>query len=231
MKLVLTCEHGGNKIPKKYVSFFKNQQAILETHRGLDLGALDIFESLKSLSDFSQFSKTSRLLIELNRSLHHKNLFSEFSKEISIEEKEKLIHTYYSTYRNKVENKIEEYINIGETVLHISIHSFTPFLKGEIRNCDVGLLFDPKRPLEKHFSKSFRAHILKINPNYNIRYNYPYLGKADGFTTYLRKQFLENYIGIELEINQRFSENNLMDSHLKQDIFTVLESYSTGKLK
>ncbi|MCX7547632.1 N-formylglutamate amidohydrolase [Xanthomarina sp. F1114] len=231
MKLVLTCEHAGNKIPKNYVSYFKNQQVILETHRGLDLGALDIFESLKSLSDYSHYSKTSRLLIELNRSLHHKNLFSEFSKEISIEEKEKLIHTYYSTYRTKVENKIKEFINAGETVLHISIHSFTPLLNGEIRNCDMGLLFDSRRISEKHFSKNYKKLMLKINPNYNIRYNYPYLGKADGFTTYLRKQFLENYIGIELEINQKFSENNLMDSQLKQDVFTVLESYSTGKLK
>ena len=33
--------------------------------------------------------------------------------------------------------------------------------------------------------------------------NYPYLGKADGFTTSLRQEFQERYIGIELELNQK----------------------------
>lgn len=33
--------------------------------------------------------------------------------------------------------------------------------------------------------------------------NYPYLGKADGFTTSLREEFQEQYIGLELELNQK----------------------------
>ena len=41
-------------------------------------------------------------------------------------------------------------------------------------------------------------------PDLSIRCNYPYKGNADGFTTYLRKQFSEKkYLGIELEINQK----------------------------
>jgi len=231
MKLVLTCEHGGNNIPIEYAYLFKEHQAILNSHRGFDLGSLDLFEILKPLADFSLSSETSRLLIELNRSLHHKKLFSEFSKNLSIEEKENLIQSYYLVYRNNVENKIKQFINAGEIVLHISVHSFTPVLNSEIRYCDIGLLFDPKRPSEKQFSKYFKEKILKKNLDYLIRYNYPYLGKADGFTTYLRKQFLENYIGIELEINQNFSKNNIMNSILKQHVFDVLVSYSTGKLK
>jgi hypothetical protein len=44
-----------------------------------------------------------------------------------------------------------------------------------------------------------------------VRYNYPYLGKMDGFTTYLRKQFISNYIGIELEVNQKYVKENKLD--------------------
>jgi len=231
LKLVLTCEHGGNYIPKEYAYLFKDHQAILNSHRGYDLGSLDLYEFLKPLSNFSFSSNTSRLLIEPNRSLHHKKLFSEFLKNISKEEKDVLINTYYLDYRNKVEKQIREYLSDGETVLHISVHSFTPILNSKIRNCDKGLLFDSRRPSEKQFCLKFKEQILKINPNYKIRFNYPYLGKADGFTTYLRKQFPENYIGIELEINQKFSKNNKMNSLLKQNVYVVLESYSTGKLK
>ena len=34
MKLVLTCEHGGNTIPNEYAAYFKEHQTILNTHRG-----------------------------------------------------------------------------------------------------------------------------------------------------------------------------------------------------
>jgi len=37
-----------------------------------------------------------------------------------------------------------------------------------------------------------------------VRRNYPYTGKSDGFTAYLRRRFpADAYIGIELEINQK----------------------------
>lgn len=231
MKLVLTCEHGGNNIPKEYASLFEEKQTILKTHRGFDLGALDLFECLKPLSDVSFSSTTSRLLIELNRSLHHNSLFSEVSKGLSKEEKAILTTSYYSTYRNEVENQIKEFMDAGERVLHISVHSFTPILNEEIRNCDIGLLFDSRRTSEKQFSKNFKTSILKTNPDYRVRFNYPYLGKFDGFTSYLRKVFPDNYMGIELEVNQKFSDNNQMNSQLKKDMFTSLEPYSTGKLK
>ncbi|TYA54774.1 N-formylglutamate amidohydrolase [Formosa maritima] len=224
MKLVLTCEHGGNTIPKEFAFLFKEHQTVLNSHKGYDLGSLDLFETLKPLSNFFLASETSRLLIELNRSLHHNKLFSEFSKTLSIEEKEHLIQSYYLVYRNTVENKIKQFINAEETVLHISVHSFTPVLNSESRNCDIGLLFDSRKPSEKQFSKTFKEYLAKEKTKYRVRFNYPYLGKADGFTTYLRKQFPKNYIGIELEINQKFTKDEIIDVQLKQDLYSVLKT-------
>ncbi|MFI4875804.1 MAG: N-formylglutamate amidohydrolase, partial [Blastopirellula sp. JB062] len=46
--------------------------------------------------------------------------------------------------------------------------------------------------------------LLALNPDFRIRFNYPYLGKADGLTTSLRKKLTgDRYVGIELEVNQR----------------------------
>lgn len=223
MKLVLTCEHGGNYIPIEYNALFTNQEAVLHSHRGFDLGALDVFQSLKPIADFSKFSTTSRLLIELNRSLHHKNLFSEFTNKLSKAEKQKIIAQYYKPYRDAVEGVILQYIQEGETVIHISIHSFTPIWKKVERRVDIGLLYDSRIPKEKDFCKVFKAEILRISNNYDIRFNQPYLGRSDGFTTYLRKQFSENYIGIEIEINQKYSRNNQMASELKVVLLTALD--------
>ncbi|TMM30519.1 N-formylglutamate amidohydrolase [Polaribacter aestuariivivens] len=223
MKLLLSCEHGGNKIPANLQYIFKNDEAVLETHRGFDLGALDVFNHLKPLANTFFFSEESRLLIELNRSLHHKNLFSEFSKSLSKTEKDHLILNY-KIYRNSVETEIRKSIENNETVLHLSVHSFTPILHSIKRNCDIGLLYDSKKKAEKEFCQQFKSEILAIDTSVNVRYNYPYLGKADGFTTYLRKQFPTNYIGVELEVNQQFSKNNKMEKSVKYLLYKSLEN-------
>ena len=223
MKLLLTCEHGGNDIPLAYKKFFYNED-VLKTHRGYDLGALDMFEFLKPLSDASFFSTTSRLLVELNRSLHNKQLFSEFTKDLSKSDKAKIIEEYYSPYRKAVENKIKSYIENDDAVLHLSIHSFTPNLNGKDRSCDIGLLYDSSKKPERQFCKQLSAKFIKQDSNLNVRFNYPYLGKADGFTTYLRKQFPKHYLGIEIEVNQKFTKNIIMNFPLKQNIYKGIDA-------
>jgi len=223
MKLVLTCEHGGNDIPTKYLPLFADAQETLKSHRGFDLGALDLFHQLSKLAYFSQSSTISRLLIELNRSLGRPKLFSEFTKDLSQQVKLELFDSYYFPYRTEVEKKISELIAKGEEMLHLSVHSFTPVWKGESRNADIGLLYDPSKPGEKAFCENFKRQLLLQSPGLKIRYNYPYLGIADGFTTYLRERFPKNYSGIELEVNQKWASQNKMDPGLKASIFNALE--------
>ena len=223
MKLILTCEHGGNDIPENYKKLFTNK-AVLKTHRAYDLGALDAFQHLKSLSEASYYSTTCRLLVELNRSLFSKSLFSEFTRGLSKKEKSETLQKYYIPYRTNVEYKIAEYIKSNQQVLHLSIHSFTPNLNGDERKCDIGLLYDSRKKKEQEFCKQLKAKLLQQNPNLNVRFNYPYLGKADGLTTFLRKQFPVNYLGIEIEINQKYALKNSLDSKLKQTIYNALDN-------
>lgn len=225
MKLILTCEHGGNDIPKRYQTYFKGSQLVLNSHRGFDLGALDLFKTLEPLADYTLHSEISRLLIELNRSLHHPKLFSEFTKTLPEADKTALIQSHYLVYRNQVETTIRQWIESGEPVLHISVHSFTPVLNNTERHADIGLLYDSKNAAEKTFCKKFKNALKTAHPNLNVRFNYPYLGKADGFPTYLRKQFPSNYIGIEIEVNQKYVENNQLQSELKTSIFSALKKF------
>lgn len=223
MKLVLTCEHAFNTIPPEYQNLFTNARETLKSHRGYDPGALDLFYELKDLSDFSFFHETGRLLVEVNRSKGHSNLFSEFTKNLSGKQKNEILIQYYFPYRDSIEKQISSIIEKGEKALHFSVHTFTPKLNEEIRNTDIGLLYDPTRSEEKEFSKKFKQNIKNHNPDLKIRFNYPYLGKADGFTTYLRKKFPENYLGIELEVNQKFVSQNQMDHQIKNAVFLALK--------
>ena len=93
----------------------------------------------------------------------------------------------------------------GRRVIHVSFHTFTPQMDGVVRNADVGLFYDPGRHGEAAFSALFKQALAARRPGLTIRKNYPYLGKADGFTTSLRKKWGDTvYLGIELEVNQRW---------------------------
>lgn len=223
MKLLFTCEHASNVIPEEYRNLFKGATKILNTHRGYDPGALDLFKELQKMADFSSTYSISRLLVEVNRSIGHPDLFSEFTKGLSSAEKNTIINTWYNPYRKKVEDQIKKHLESGEKVLHLSVHSFTPNLNGEIRNADIGLLYDPSRKDEKLFCKDLKSNLSLEDASLKIRFNYPYLGKADGFTTYLRRKFPKQYSGVELEVNQKFEKANKMDKKLKETIFKALQ--------
>lgn len=209
-KFVFTCEHGGNQVSQEFKYLFKSHRTLLNTHRAYDIGILKVFKSFThGFPSQNFYSETSRLLIELNRSLHHKNLFSEITKQLDPETKQYIINKYYLPYRTKVEKTIKKHINNKHGVIHISFHSFTPSLNGIKRNTDIGLLYDPKSKFEKEFCRKWREQILQCDDSLRIRFNYPYLGIADGFTSHLRKKFGEKYYtGIELEINQTLLKND-----------------------
>lgn len=224
-KLLLTCEHAGNVIPKEWRKRFLAPKAVLESHRGIDIGAkgLSLYLEKKLKCPFFLYENT-RLLIELNRSLHHPKLFSEFSKKFTKEEKKTLIDTYYTPYRTLVEKEIKK-IN---PVIHLSIHSFTPVMDGKTREVEIGLLYDPKRSNEKHFCKELQRELKKNLPTaYRVKLNKPYHGKADGFTTHLRKRFSnQKYLGIEIEVNQKLfaskKEELIIRKALEQSIQSTL---------
>ena len=223
LKLVLTCEHASNALPKKYKAYFSEFKHRLETHEGYDLGAFSTFETLKPLATFSSHYPWSRLLIEVNRSLQHSQLFSSISKSFSEEQRRELIEDYYKPYREQIQKKIQSYIAEGESVLHLSVHSFTPVLGGDTRNAEVGLLYDPRRSEEKKWAKHFKKDLNQHLPDQRIRMNYPYFGKADGFTTSLRQEFQEQYLGIELELNQKLFAEEAHVKHLNRALYKCLE--------
>lgn len=225
-KLILTCEHGGNDIPLEYKYLFRGSKRLLNSHRGYDIGSLKIFSALKEFSDFNSYSEISRLLVEFNRSISSKNLFSEFSKKLDEIDKKEIIDKYYFPYRNRVENFISKYRSKKYKVVHISVHTFTPQMNNIVRNCDIGLLYDPQSTEEKYICKRLKREIQALDSSLIVRFNYPYLGIADGFTSYLRKIFsLESYLGIEIEVNQKFfSQGNKKGS----EIIAVLRNAITS---
>lgn len=207
--LILSCEHAVNTVPQAYKALFSPFHDLLHTHRGIDFGALAIAQTLQNtLSCDLITASATRLLIDCNRSQHHKHLFSEISNQLPEQEQKAIINHYYLPYRKAVMDCIDQHIAQKRPVLHLSVHSFTPVLNQITRNADIGILYDPRRKQEQFFAQVWKAEIKAIEASYRIRMNYPYTGISDGFTHFLRKKYLpEHYLGIELETNQSLTIN------------------------
>lgn len=223
---IITCEHAGNDIPEKYQPLFENQGQVLNSHSGWDPGSLDIAKFLaENLLAPIYFQTESRLLVELNRSVNHHQLFSIYTRNLNVVEQQELLLNYYFPYRDQVEQEIMGKIQEGFRVIHLSIHTFTPVWMGRKRKTDIGILFDPDREEEKKWAEQFQKTLQDDLTGFEISHNEPYLGIDDGFTTYLRKQLnTPAYLGIELEINQKYvgtSVLKIMKSALLNGIRTM----------
>jgi predicted N-formylglutamate amidohydrolase len=203
-RLVITCEHGGNRVPARYARLFAGAADLLESHRGYDIGALAVARRLsRSLQAPLHHATVTRLLVDLNRSLDHPRLFSERVRGLDAAEKQRIVARHYVPHRRRVEQAIAQDVRARLRVLHLAVHSFTPVLDGEPRRADVGLLYDPARSGELVLCQQWKTLLGALAPSLRIRRNYPYRGSADGLTTYLRTCFPERwYLGIELELSQ-----------------------------
>lgn len=148
-------------------------------------------------------STISRLVVDLNRSIGHPQLFSAATRGAPATARDAIVAQHYRPYRAQVERLVRQSLSRGRRVIHISSHSFTPELDGKVRRADVGLLYDPGRHGEAELCARWKSSLAAFAPELRVRRNYPYAGKGDGLTSCLRLLFPHGaYIGIELEVNQ-----------------------------
>jgi predicted N-formylglutamate amidohydrolase len=205
ISIILSCEYAGNQVPIRYRSLFETDK-ILDSPEGWDPGALDITVALSESLDLLCFThQTTRLLVDVNRSLGHPQLFSSYSKGLGDEDKQMLLDKYYFPYRLRVENALAM---LPKPALHFSIHTFTPTLHEQVQIPDIGILFDPTRVWEKSLVDRLHSTLELALPDLRIELNEPYQGTDDGFIPYLRTRFSdEEYAGIALLVNQNIATN------------------------
>jgi predicted N-formylglutamate amidohydrolase len=208
--LLVTCEHAGNRVPARYARLFRRHRRLLRSHRGWDPGTLALGRAIANRLHAPLIAHTvTRLLVEPNRSVLHPALFSAVTQGLPDHQRKLILDRYYLPHRRRVCEAVERLAPRGACVLHVGVHSFTPVLDGHVRNADVGLLYHPARPRERDFCRRWRQSLNTLAPDLRVRMNYPYLGKADGLTTALRRHFPpRRYLGIELEVNQVLLSNH-----------------------
>jgi predicted N-formylglutamate amidohydrolase len=206
--VLITCEHAGNRVPAEFKTIFAGQQPVLATHRGWDPGALTFAREMAAAFGAPLFQcETTRLVIDLNRSIGNPDLYSEFTRALPVATRRRIVDQHYRPHREPIDAWVAHAIGAGRKVVHIASHSFTPELNGQVRTADIGYLYDPRRPGEVALSTRWLEALQAQRPDLRQRRNYPYIGNSDGVCFRLRKLHPANrYVGVELEVNQRFVE-------------------------
>lgn len=226
VRVIVSCEHASASVPTPYKKLFDGQQVLLQSHRGYDIGALDIAKVVaKALGAPLVAGQSTRLLVDLNRSMGHPGQFSELTRGLPAKTKQRIVREHYRPYRDQVERAVRERLTRGGRVLHVSVHSFTPALNGHVRNADLGLLYDPKRAAEKRFCSAVQRTLDARAPALTVRRNYPYRGVSDGFIPYLRQTLPDaRYVGFEFEVNQHLARTPAIlrsTAHLLSDVLAA----------
>ena len=224
-RILISCEHGGAKIPRPFSGRFHCPQSIVKSHRGFDYGALDIARAISSdLGAPLLKNEVTRLLIDLNRSPENPDRTSRWSSRFTDSLDSQIYRPYWDSAFK---------FTAHAPVIHLSVHSFTPVLKGKSRPWNAGILFDPDRPREAALARHLRSRLKQNAPLRKIGFNVPYAGIEDGLTQSLRKSRAPSrYIGIELEFNQsmlkRYERNGMrstLNALIANAIKTALLSF------
>ncbi len=201
-RVLVTCEHGGNRVPRRERALFARAGRLLASHRGFDAGALDVACRLARAwrAPFVP-ATTTRLLVDLNRSPHNPAVFSALTRRLPRARREALLARHHRPHWQRVRAAVAA---TPGRVLHLAVHSFTPVLRGARRDFGIGILYDPKRRGERERALAWQRRLSRALPGVGVRRNAPYRGDADGLATALRRELpASRYQGIELELNQR----------------------------
>ena len=202
-------------IPARYKFLFAKNQGVLKTHRGSDFGALEVARLLSRLTSTPlYFTKISRLIVDMNRSPVSPTALSRWTNSLSKIEQKQIFEKLYWPYPELIYSKVELAMRFKKSsephsrrsftttdirLVHFGIHSFSPYIESSRRDCQIGILFDPKRPLETKAARHLQIHLKRLFPDLGIRLNFPYRGNGDGLTTDLRKRYRPTqYVGLEL---------------------------------
>lgn len=137
----------------------------------MDIGAEDIAGMLASNMQLPMLSsRISRLVIDLNRPLSSDTLFRRtadgkpvlINANLTSEEKQDRIDRYWKPYRAELSTMLT---SLTPPDFVLSIHSFTPNYEGQIRECEIGVLYTDSKKEASAFLDHLSAKGYKVVEN------------------------------------------------------------------
>jgi predicted N-formylglutamate amidohydrolase len=176
---VIVCDHGGDAFPEKLnnLGLDATQRA---RHIAWDIGASAVAREVSRLLEApAALGRYSRLVIDLNRPTVDLTSIREISdgvlvpgnRNLSAADVEARVAEIFTPYHNAVAALVETAREQVAAPALVSIHSFTPVMKGMERPWHIGVLFGPDARLAHKLIAALSRH-----PDICVGENKPYSG-------------------------------------------------------
>jgi predicted N-formylglutamate amidohydrolase len=210
--LLLTCEHASSAVPR-YLRARRGDRELLESHRGLDLGAWEMARTLsQELRATAIGGRYSRLVVDLNRAPGDPALILpcidgrriSFNAGLSARDVGRRVLRHHAPYHVEIDRQVALRVFAGVRPLLLSVHSFTPQLDGRARELDIGILYGVQGPYGRRLAGSLRRL------GYRVAMNRPYSGRRG--VIYAAARHGANYFipYLELEVNQSLLRTSIL---------------------
>ena len=231
MSVLISCEVGGDQVPSQWIDpkygrkdpIKANQSSLMAGSPrqwkpgeipptlSFDQPARYVAERMSSVLQVPLIvNPYSNDLIDVTRSLHHRQLFPPITRDWPEADRKILVETVHEPYRNDVKKAVRNGLDRWGYLIHLSIRSFDLRSKGKLHRADAGLLYDPAREDEVDFCLDWIDEMYEEIPMLRVRRNYPERGTTDRLTKALRSEFAdEHYLGIEVMINRAWSARSV----------------------
>jgi predicted N-formylglutamate amidohydrolase len=183
--VLFLCDHASNALPPEYGDLGLPPEQF-QRHIAYDIGAATMTRRLAALFDAPAVMTTfSRLLIDPNRGGDDPTLVMRISDgalvpgNARIDEAEiaRRVARFWRPYREAVAATLEAMLATGVVPAIVSLHSFTPQMKGIARPWHVGFLWD----LDGRMTHAM-IELMRDEPGLVIGDNEPYDGALEGDT-------------------------------------------------
>jgi len=185
-RILLLCDHASNVLPPEYGDLGLPARQF-ERHIAYDIGAAAVTRLLqRSLNAPALMTRYSRLLIDPNRGADDPTLVMRISDgamvpanaRIGGEEIARRRAAYWQPYRDKINEVIDNMMKSGQVPVVVSVHSFTPFWRGQARPWQIGILWDKDPRFAVPVIEALRGQ------GWVVGDNEPYDGALKGDTLY-----------------------------------------------
>ncbi|MDQ2101802.1 N-formylglutamate amidohydrolase [Azospirillum isscasi] len=179
--LILVCDHAARAIPKA-LGDLGLTEAQLSRHIAWDIGAAALTRRLAGrFGATAVLSGYSRLVIDPNRALDDATAIPVVSDDVVIPgnraldaaEVQRRVEAIFTPYQSAIAAEVARHRGRGQVPAIVSIHSFTPVMRGVVRPWHVGILWDrdPRIPLPM-------IERLRADGRWCVGDNEPYSGRT-----------------------------------------------------
>ncbi|MBE7219624.1 MAG: N-formylglutamate amidohydrolase [Caulobacteraceae bacterium] len=188
--LLLLCDHASNALPARY-GRLGLEPAQFERHIAYDIGAATVTRTMAAILKAPALLTTfSRLLVDPNRGARDPTLVMRISDgaivpgnaRVDAAEVEQRTACFWRPYRDRIDATLDAMLATGRVPAVVSVHSFTPSMKGVARPWHVGLLWDDDARLAAPLARALAAEPSLQPAAERIGDNEPYDGALPGDT-------------------------------------------------